>query len=153
LFGDIVDIEMRLNSLGEIAVECWMAIPIHFGNVELDAFVVMPNHVHGIIVIFDVGATHAVRATHASPLQQNTSSKIPNGPKQRSIGAIIGSYKSGVSKLISETSATQVQNVWQRNYYEHIIHDDAELGRIREYIINNPLQWLDDKENPINLRM
>jgi len=64
LFGRVDNAEMRLNHLGQIADECWRMIPAHFGNVELDAFVIMPNHVHGIIVITDVG----VGATHASPL-------------------------------------------------------------------------------------
>ena len=172
LFGDIVEVEIRLNRWGEIADECWRAIPVHFENVELDAFVVMPNHVHGIIVIADVvGATHAsplrdaspppgassrpdaVPPPHASPSQHASSLQsplptIPNGPKPRSIGAIIGSYKSGVSKRINETRATPGQPVWQRNNYEHVIRDEAELARIREYIETNPARWTVDRENP-----
>ena len=79
IFGDIVGTDMRLNRFGEIVDEGWRAIPVHFSKAELDAFVVMPNHVHGIIVITDVGATHA------SPLQPPLST-TPNGPKSRSIG-------------------------------------------------------------------
>ncbi|MCX5971911.1 MAG: transposase [Coprothermobacterota bacterium] len=141
LFGDIVGIEMQMNRWGEIADECWQAIPIHFGNVELDAVVVMPNHVHGIIMITDVGATHA------SPLHSPMPT-IPNGPKPRSIGAIIGSYKSGVSKRINGTCATLGKTVWQRNYYEHVIRNEAELDLIRQYIESNPARWAEDRENP-----
>jgi REP element-mobilizing transposase RayT len=136
LFGDIVGIDMQLNRFGEIVDECWLAIPDHFGNVELDVFVVMPNHVHGIIVITEVGATHA------SPL------RIPNGPNPRSIGAVRGSFKSGASRRINEIRATPGQTCWQRNYYEHVIRDDAELDRIREYIKMNPAHWAEDRENP-----
>jgi len=138
LFGRVDNAEMRLNHLGQIADECWRMIPAHFGNVELDAFVIMPNHVHGIIVITDVG----VGATHASPLRTR------NGPKPRSIGAIIGSYKSGVSKRINEIRATPGPTIWQRDYYEHIIRNDASLDRIRLYIMNNPASWMLDRENP-----
>jgi len=147
LFGEVEDGAMRLNETGKIADECWRAIPVHFGNVELDAFVVMPNHIHGIIVIADVGATHASPLQRASPMTRN-------GPKRRSLAAIIGSYKSGVSKRINEICATDVGAthasplLWQRNYYEHIIRDEAERGRVREYIEMNPARWAEDRENP-----
>jgi hypothetical protein len=88
LFGEIVRSEMRLNRWGEIAMECWREIPRHFRNVEQDIFTVMPNHIHGILGIVDdtiVGATHA---SPAYPLS------LPHGPKQKSISAIVGSFKS-----------------------------------------------------------
>jgi REP element-mobilizing transposase RayT len=144
LFGDVVDGVMQLSVYGEIVSECWKAIPEHFRQAQLDEFVIMPNHVHGILAIMEVGATHA------SPLRMPVSGtpRRPAGPKQRSLGAVIGSFKSVVSKRINEVRGSPGVSVWQRNYYEHIIRGDKELSRIREYVVNNPLQWEMDVENP-----
>ena len=147
LFGQIVGDEMRLNETGRIVQACWHEIPIHFPHVELDAFVVMPNHVHGIILIVaePVGATHAspLPPTHASPLQGH-----PRGPKRGSIGAIVGSFKSAATKHINELRDAPGPPVWQRNYYEHVIRNETELARIRDYIQTNPIRWALDRENP-----
>ena len=86
LFGDIHNGEIRLNDTGQLANKIWNEIPTHFPHVEIDASVIMPNHLHGVIVIPDA----PVGATHASPL--------PSGPPKRSLGAIIGAYKSAVSR-------------------------------------------------------
>ena len=173
LFGDIINMKIRLNDLGKVVEECWRAIPIHFEMVELDTFVVMPNHVHGIIMITDtttlVGATHASPlssttrtnicqspldidsdsrwATHASPLRSSCSTH-PKGPNSQSLGAIIGSFKSEVSKWYHKINTTPSQTVWQRNYYEHIIRNDTEWDQIRQYIKSNPARWNEDRENP-----
>ncbi len=97
----------------------------------------MPNHIHGTIVINDVGATHA------SPLR-----KQPRGVLSGSLGAIIGSYKSAVTKRIGrEMNET---GIWQRNYHEHIIRSDKELQNITDYILSNPTMWDADDENPVN---
>ena len=138
LFGEIVDGEMRLNDIGRVAHRIWEEIPIHFPQVEIDAWVVMPNHIHGVLVI--VGPT--VGATHASPLQR------PAGPSKRSIGAIVGSYKSAVSKRINAMRGTPGVSVWQRNFYEHVIRNESTLNRIRQYIADNPARWAEDPENP-----
>ena len=82
------------------------------------------------------------RATRASPLRGGA------GPGRGSIGAIVGSYKSAVSKRINRWRGTAGASVWQRSYYEHIIRDDADLNRIRQYIWDNPARWDDDPENP-----
>lgn len=140
LFGEIVDVEMRLNEYGQIAAACWEDIPHHFENVELDTFVMMPNHVHGIVVITD-----NVGATHASPLRKP---QLPRGPVSRSLAAIIGSFKSATTKRINEMRGMQGATIWQHNYYEHIIRDENDLNRIREYIFNNPSRWAEDDENP-----
>jgi putative transposase len=133
LFGAVVDGEMQLNDFGKITDKCWRAIPEHFPSVELGAYVIMPNHVHGIIIISAVGARHA------SPLP-------PNGPAPHSLGAIVGSFKSAVTKRIGrEYNAI---GIWQRNYYEHIIRNDHDLQRITDYIHANLLRWNDDDENP-----
>lgn len=140
-FGEIIDGEMQLNEWGEVVALCWDEIPIHFPNVELDAFVIMPNHVHGIIIIPD-----SVEARHASPLQQKT--EIPRGIKRKSLGAIVGSFKSATTKRINQIRSNPGAPVWQRNYYEHIIRDEEDLHDILEYIAGNPVKWGEDEENP-----
>jgi REP element-mobilizing transposase RayT len=133
LFGEVVNEEMVLNGFGKIAEECWRAIPEHFPNVELGAYVVMPNHVHGIVVI-------KVGAQHAAPLRK------PN-VRPASLGAIVRSYKSAVTRLIGrEHNAT---GIWQRNYYEHIIRNHEDWDRIHWYIESNPSMWAKDEENPL----
>jgi REP element-mobilizing transposase RayT len=155
LFGDVVDSEMRVNALGQMVAECWDALPAHFANVELDAFVITPNHVHGIIVIAGDGDTvhvgaQDVRATHASPLRDP---ERPRGPKRKSVGAIIGSFKSAATKRINEMRATAGAPVWHRNYHEHIIRNEKSLHAIRDYIAGNPANWVSDEENPVNVRV
>jgi putative transposase len=145
LFGEIVNGEMQLNEFGKITDECWRAIPEHFGNIDLGAYVVMPNHVHGVIVITNVenrttmNSSSSVGARHGSPQ--------PRGVKPHSIGAIVGSFKSAVTRRIGrELNAT---GIWQRNYHEHIIRDHNDWDRIHRYIESNPSKWAEDNENPI----
>jgi len=145
LFGDVADGVMRLNQMGHIVRQCWLAIPDHFPHVLLDEFVVMPNHVHGILVIMP---THDVGATHASPLQNDDTPTRPRGPQPRSVASIVGSFKSAAAKRINEHRGTPGAPIWQRNYYEHIIRDDESLNLIRNYIADNPLRWQIDAENP-----
>jgi putative transposase len=94
-----------------------------------------------------------VGATHASPLRQAAETaigvaEVPQGPKRRSVGAIIGSYKSAVSKGIHEIGGASGPAIWQRNYFEHIIRNDVSLNRIRQYILDNPVRWAYDRYNP-----
>jgi len=152
LFGDVAAGVMRLNQMGHIVRQCWLAIPDHVPHVLLDEFVVMPNHVHGIIVIVStdtVGATHASPPQHASPLQNHDTPTRPRGPQRQSVGSIVGSFKSAATKRINEQRGTPGAPVWQRDYFEHIIRNDESLNRIREYILNNTLQWALDRENPL----
>jgi len=137
LFGDVVVDKVALNVYGNIAEACWMGISTHFSDVQLDEFVVMPNHLHGIIVI-----TSTARATHASPLQQRP------GPARRSLGAIMGSFKSAATKQINLVRNSPGEPIWQRNFYEHIVRSDANLNAIRQYIQANPARWAEDNENP-----
>jgi len=145
LFGDVADGVMRLNQMGHIVRQCWLAIPNHVPHVLLDEFVVMPNHVHGILVIMP---THDVGATHASPLQNDDTPTRPRGPQPQSVASIVGSFKSAATKRINHHRGTPGAPVWQRNYYEHIIRDDESLNLIRNYIADNPLRWQIDAENP-----
>jgi len=136
LFGEIVDGEMRPNQFGRIVVDEWERSSKIRRELETDAFVLMPNHIHGIVI-----HSGAVGATGRSPLQ--------SGPRHRSLGAFVGGFKSAITKRINESRETPGAPVWQRNYYEHVIRVEKELKRIREYIANNPLQWEMDRENPL----
>jgi REP element-mobilizing transposase RayT len=148
-FGDVVNGAMRLNRVGEIVTECWNTIPTHFPGVKLDTSIVMPNHVHGIIVIAE-RMRHVVGATHGSPLQtaNNLSPQHPKGPPKGSLGAIVGQFKSSVSRRLKDDPDVLLP-LWQRNYYEHVIRDEDDLNRIREYIECNPQMWASDVENPL----
>jgi REP element-mobilizing transposase RayT len=145
-----MDGEMRVNQMGDIIRQCWSAIPEHFPYATLDEFVVMPNHVHGIIVIVgtpNVGATHA-SPLRASPLPPSYPPSRPHGPQRQSIPSIVGSFKSAATKRIDQYLAAPGATVWQRNYYEHIIRDQDSWRRIRQYIAENPARWGFDRENP-----
>ncbi|GIV55248.1 MAG: hypothetical protein KatS3mg040_0016 [Candidatus Kapaibacterium sp.] len=145
LFGQVVEGQMRLNEAGHIAQQCWTDIPNHFPHVQLDVFIIMPNHVHGILVITE--NVDNVGATHASPLP-NTAPPLPHGPRPGSIGAIIGSFKSAATRHINILRGTPGAPIWQRNYYEHVIRTEDALHCIRQYIVTNPLRWHLDRENP-----
>ncbi len=132
LFGGVINGKMALNEYAEIVRRCWLEIPQHFPHALLDEFVVMPNHVHGIFIINNVGVQNF------EPLQNQYQKIIP-----KSIGSIVRGFKIGVTKWFRQN--TYIHIVWQRNYYEHIIRNEIELNKIREYIINNPLQWESDK--------
>jgi REP element-mobilizing transposase RayT len=138
IFGEIVADEMWLNALGEIVAEEWERTPTIRAEMELDEWVVMPNHIHGIVVITTVGVGADVGADGRPPLQR--------APK--SLGAFVAGFKSVVTKRINEHRATPGQPVWQRNYYEHIIRNEAALAHLRAYIHNNPLKWALDNDNP-----
>jgi REP element-mobilizing transposase RayT len=140
---------LELNTLGCMAKTDWLAIPEHFPGVELDAYMVMPNHVHGILVIAQPNsaeATPPVGAQHAAPLP--TPPYRHDNVTPGSLGAIVRSYKSAVTRHINQTMQTPGQTRWQRNYYEHIIHNEADLQRIRQYIWENPSHWAEDENHP-----
>jgi putative transposase len=136
LFGEIVEGEMRLNELGRTAQNEWEKSAQIRKEVELDAFVVMPNHVHAVIMITDGTG----RATGRSPLQ--------TGPSRRSLGALVGGFKSVVTRSINELRGSPGRPVWQRNFFEHVIRNEDSLNRIRQYILDNPTRWKFDRENP-----
>ena len=145
LFGKIENGEMILNELGKIADECWRAIPEHFPFVELGMHVIMPNHMHGMIVIRADDSGIGRGAAMLRPYDDDGNPHKVN-VKPRSSGAIIRSYKSTVSYRINkEYNAT---GIWSRNYHEHIIRNEHEMDNIWRCIESNPAQWDDDDENP-----
>jgi REP element-mobilizing transposase RayT len=128
---------LRLNEFGEIAQRCWEEIPGHFPSVELDAFVVMPNHIHAILVVLGRGT--ACRAPTTEQFGRPIVGSIPT---------IVRTYKSAATRRINALRATAGVSVWQRNYYEHLIRTQRELQSIREYILGNPAHWSEDRDNP-----
>jgi len=140
LFGEILDDEMHLNDLGLIVHTVWLEIPYHFLNVNVDAFVIMPNHVHGIIIINDhdvVGARHAVPLPNVERFGKPVPGSIPT---------IVRSFKSAVTNRINHMRDTPGASVWQRNYYERIIRDEQGHEATLDYICSNPQNWLLDIE-------
>ena len=147
LFGEVVDDAMQLHAFGQIVWEEWFRTARVRPYVVLyeDEFVVMPNHLHGIVWIVEtdeqpavVGATRRVAPTGGRP----------RGPQPGSLGAIIGQFKSLVTKRINALRGTPGARVWQRNYYEHIIRTEKALNAIRRYIAANPQRWHLDRYNP-----
>ena len=139
LFGDVVDGIMRLNDVGRIVAGEWINTAEIRREIELDAYMVMPNHVHGLIVIagnVDVGA-HGRAPLHGG---------LARPPK--SLGSLVAGFKSAATKRINELRNAPGTPVWQRNYYEHVIRDEYDLSRVRDYIVNNPAQWALDRDNP-----
>lgn len=144
IFGEIVDGQMRLSPAGEIVREEWYKTAAIRPNVELDEFVVMPNHIHGIILINDIGRDTSRRVPTMERFGKPTSNSIPT---------IVRLFKSVTTKRINQMRGTPAVPVWQRNYYEHIVRNDKEMDRIRQYVVNNPMQWYYDRENPENINI
>ena len=131
-FGKIINGEMQLNNIGNMVKECWEKISVYFKNVELDSYIIMPNHLHGIIAICECDGS---RGEVTSPLHMPT------------LGQIIAYFKYQSTKLINELHNTPGRKCWQRNYYDRIIRNEKELNTIRDYIANNIVSWASDKEN------
>jgi REP element-mobilizing transposase RayT len=136
--GEIINGEMRLNEIGKIAEEEWLRTPNIRPGIELDVFVIMPNHMHGIIVIKDESPIPQVGTHSCASLQR----------KPRSLGSIIAGFKSAATKRINEMRHTPSFPVWQNRFYDRIIRNDNELNKIRDYIHNNVLQWAFEKDDP-----
>lgn len=151
LFGDVRDGKMYLSNYGKMVNECWQEIPVHFPQIVLHEYVIMPNHVHGIIEINNPQSTGAnmgrcrdtvgvganvvdVGANNYSPLR--TPQFCPHGTS-RTVGSVVRGFKIGVTKQMGFSP-------WQRNYYEHIIRNDESYQNIVRYIAQNPLKWKED---------
>ena len=123
VFGNANAEGMHLNGLGEIILSVWNGLAAHYPSANFDSFVIMPNHVHGIIILQD---------------------------QSHSLSDIVRSFKGFSSRRRNEFIPASVSPLWQRNYYEHVIRNDDDLRQTREYIQNNPLKWELDREHPGN---
>ncbi len=162
LFGEIDGGEMRLNGIGKVVRAEWLRSAEIRREIYLDAFVVMPNHLHGIVFLMSNMQQAFVGATGGRPSVPAKRERIfvlenqgdcqsplhPRGPAYRSLAAFIGGFKSACTGLINELRCTPQILVWQRNYYEHVIRGDKSLDAIRNYIEANPAQWANDPDNP-----
>jgi REP element-mobilizing transposase RayT len=136
LFGNIKNGRMRLNHLGAIADQYWQQIPEHFPNTALDIYIIMPNHLHGILWIIE------------SDKNEENPRKFGNIVK-RSISSMMRSYKAVVTKEIKKACNLQGRySIWQKRYYDQIIRSEKMLNNIRQYILENPINWDRDEEKP-----
>lgn len=140
LLGEITDGEMVTNEYGKIVDKCWRDLPNHYPNIQLDYFVVMPNHFHGIVMINIAGAGVGANAVGAGFKPAPTTTN-------HGLSEFIRALKTFSSEQINQIRNTPGISAWQRNYYEHIIRNEDDLNRIREYIRNNPTQWDEDENN------
>ncbi|MDQ3019174.1 MAG: transposase [Bacteroidota bacterium] len=187
-FGEIENEVMYLNELGLIAHNCWEEIPEHFKYVELGEFVIIPNHVHGIIIIQNpdidkqntnsaietrhsvetrysvetrhsletrhiLKTRHSLKTRHALSLQNQNQEQIEiqknhfrfRNQGKNTVSAIVGSYKSAVTKLRNRLNKPKVEFGWQSRFHDHIIRSYEEYVRISEYIMNNPTNWRENE--------
>lgn len=177
LLGEIKDSVMHLNLVGATVKAVWESLPRHFPLIELDAFVVMPNHVHGIIVITDNPSncnpnlnskpnvncrgeafvpgcndtSQQFSSTNASPFPGCNDTSLPRGTQSGSIGAILQNFKSVATRRVNRVTRNS-GTLWQRNYHEEIIRNEKALENIRRYIVENPQSWDEDEENPLNFK-
>jgi len=130
VFGIVRDGRMRPNDLGGIVSRCWKAIPEHHGGVALDEFVLMPDHVHGLLALgFDTAGGRATSSRRAAAAPH---------PVLPRLGTVVGAFKSAAGRLVNLHRGTPGPAVWQRGYHEHIVRNEDDLRRIREYIAMNP---------------
>ncbi len=154
LFGEIVHGVMGLNEYGCVVIDEWLRTTGISESIELDEFIIMPNHFHGIVILHDktaseedgVGVTRRVDGNEED--RRVTLRVTPTKKTPLTLGTIVGQFKSRVTKRIRAMDEDSGIQVWQRYYYDHIIRDDDGFNRIREYIGYNPLSWEHDKENP-----
>ncbi len=139
LFGAILDGAMELNSLGEIITDEWHRTAIMRPRVSLDAFVIMPNHVHGIVCLNEDEEGKARLAPTMARFGR---------PVGGSLSTIVGAFKSASTKRINELRGTRGAPLWQKNYFDHVIRHEQELDQVREYITFNPARWSEDANNP-----
>jgi REP element-mobilizing transposase RayT len=142
LFGEVIGGEMQMNELGRKVQEVWNDLPAHYPHVATGAFAVMPNHVHGVIVIGARIDTDFVRAG------LKRAGLKPAPTRRHGLPEIVRAFKTFSARRINEFRGISGVPVWQRNYYEHVIRNDADYNRIAEYIANNPQRWMEDALHP-----
>jgi REP element-mobilizing transposase RayT len=143
LFGEVADDAVMLTAVGRIVESGWRAIPAFFPQVNLGLFIVMPNHLHGIIDLEDVRAKHP-HAADASPLHRSR----PKGTGRGSVSAVMQSFKATAARRVRSIPGMDDLRLWQRGFHDHVVRNAEDLDRIRRYIEENPLRWALDEENP-----
>jgi len=133
LFGQVVGETMTLNLVGTVVEQCWRWLGERYSHVELDEWMVMPNHLHGIIAMRDDAGGAGSQTAFI---------------RRKSLGRLIGAFKTVSTNRSNPIRQGRRSVIWQRNYFERIIRDGDELNRVREYISENPARWETDGENP-----
>jgi REP element-mobilizing transposase RayT len=132
ILGTVEEDRVAHTDCGRAVVDCWRWLGERYPHVEIDEWIVMPNHLHGIVVLCDA---------------ERDGSRT-GGTRRKPLGELIGAFKTVSTQRVNALRARAGEPLWQRDFYEHIIRDEVELDRIRQYIATNPLQWALDRENP-----
>ncbi len=129
----------KVSRIGEVVLACWQAIPRHFENVELDSHVMMPNHLHAVVLLLDGGRGTPWRApTHSAE-------EVFGRPKPGSLSTIVRQFKAASTHALRKDGLLKARTLWQRGFYDHPIRNEADLRRIRAYIEANPARWAEDE--------
>jgi REP element-mobilizing transposase RayT len=142
---------MQLNAWGEIVEESWKWLADQYAFVSLDDYVIMPNHLHGVIALHPGGRGGSRTApTQMGKLHpgRGDGSRTARAQRGKPLGRLIGAFKTVSTKRINQLQGTPGKVLWQRGFYDHIIRDDEDLSRIRRYIRLNPMQWSLDRYHP-----
>ncbi len=151
LFGEIIDGAMQLNSAGILVEQAWLELPRHYSHVVLDQFIIMPNHFHGIVTLTDADAD---ADSVGAGLKPDVRAGLKPAPtKRHGLPEIIRAFKTFSARHINEMRQTPGTSIWQRNYYEHVIRNEADYERIAEYVENNPAKWAEYSLHPDNAAM
>ena len=155
LFGSIVDQKLIPNRQAEVVTECWLGLPAHYANCVLDKFIIMPNHVHGIIIIDNEIAETGLKPDKVVVVETGLKPVSTAGrvAKPYPLSEIIRGFKTFSTRRTNEYQNTRGKPLWQSRFYDHIIRNGEKLKRIRQYIIENPLKWELEKNNHENLFM
>ena len=146
LFGEIPEGEMHRNEWGDHVARCWEWLGQQYPYIDLDEWIVMPNHLHGIIVIADRrGASRSALVNNPACFRRGGSRTAPT--KRKPLGRLVGAFKTVSTDDINQLRRTPARPLWQRDFYDHIVRNEDELSKIREYIRTNPLRWASDPDN------
>lgn len=135
---------MQVNEFGMAVAETWQWLASQYAYVALDEWCVMPNHLHGILILSGRGGS---RATPTANTPAAPAAKASNVARIKPIGQLIGAFKTVSTKRVNGLRGTPGETLWQRNYWEHIVRDEEEMHHLRTYIRNNPAQWAVDALN------
>ena len=134
MFGKVIDGKMIGNRLGAVVEDCWAKLPDHYDNVSLDSFVLMPNHIHGVIVL------------------ESPPTGVAASTSRQGVPEIVRAFKTFSARKINTLRGSSGTSVWQRGFYDHVIRGERDLYRVRAYIMDNPRKWSEDPDNPANWR-
>ena len=145
LFGQIVEGEMHLNERGECVARCWKWLAQRYPYIDLDEWIVMPNHLHGIIAITNRSGGSLTAPTDSRAIGDGGGSRT-DPTKRKTLGRLVGAFKTVSTNDVNQLRGVQGELLWQRGFYDHIIRNEDELDKIREYIRTNTVQWASDPD-------